>query len=380
MSSVKWAEKDVEGTLGVTRWYQDFYVYSSSGQVLSKSVNGYLSLAEGRSQSKYLWNKFFMQGHKGHKVCSVWQSKNTTECYDGVAYSQQLTTSTPITVTKGPKCPPDTVLINGLCVPKMQTKVDPRKGKYKPPVVAGVEEKNMSKIQWLGAIEDTQTYQACIGKKIQDCGTFFPNLSDPQQKKGLDTCIEMAKITCKSEAEVTQGWTPSKQEVMDLQNKINVELKKYDYCPIGVDGNLGGQTCGAAIWAKSSAGAPIAVPQQCNYIKNTFQLKECPPGGGPVVVKTCPETPCPPGQDCVSGKCYPACPSGQQHDAADPSKCVPIPTKTASGDDGGKWGLLLLAGAAAGAIFLATRAPKLPAREAERADNPRRRTKRRRAA
>lgn len=217
-------------------------------------------------------------------------------------------------------------------------------------------------LRWLGSppvgvgltqdqLDALPAYQACIGAAIVKCNAAFPNWqSDADQKTGLNACIEASKGACKIQVETSQAMPAlSPQAISDLQKKVNDALKKWDYCPIGVDGKLGGETCGALIWAASS-GEPIAVPAQCNGVKNTFQLKDCK--GAQVTPKTCPETPCQPNQDCINGKCYGKCPGGQQHDAQDPAKCVPIPA-VSSGTS--PWAIFGLAAAAMGGIFLASR-------------------------
>ncbi len=153
-----------------------------------------------------------------------------------------------------------------------------------------------SRVQWLGEVEvgvgamyrqipggpkpplteSLPIYQACVGKQIQHCGELFPNwASDPTQKKKLEDCVQAAKALCKKATESAGFSLPSK-DIAALQNAVNAMLKKYGYCPISVDGELGGETCGAALWAMG-AGMPATPPGECNYIKNTFQLKACGP-------------------------------------------------------------------------------------------------------
>jgi hypothetical protein len=215
------------------------------------------------------------------------------------------------------------------------------------------------------------SYQACIGAQISSCNAAFPNWTDADQKTALDACIKTAQGTCKLQVELAATQTLSPSAITALQNQINAELKKYQYCPIGVDGKLGGETCGAAIWA-AGVGAALIVPSQCNSIKNTFQLKDCPAGGGGGGGGCNVGSDCAPNQICINGKCE-DCPPGSTRDAS--GACALVPAAPAKSN----WGLALLAGGAAVAAFFGLRAagvggdvPRSPAQRQMR-ENPRRR-------
>ena len=246
-----------------------------------------------------------------------------------------------------------------------------------------------SKVQWLGeigvgvAIKDTPGYKACLGKLIQNCGQWkdangtplwqlpgWPTLADnPGAKAVLDICLGNAEATCLLQAGAETGVVLTPDQIKARQAQINALLKKYDYCLIGEDGKLGGETCGAAVWA-AGVDPSIAVPAACANIKSNFQLKNCPAGGGGGGPAFDPCKGCTSTEDCVDKKCVPKCPAGQSRGTDGLCKVAAKPTSSET-----PWGLFVLGAAALGAIGLVfLKAPKLPPREADVArDNPRRR-------
>lgn len=118
----------------------------------------------------------------------------------------------------------------------------------------------------VGAIEDTASYQACVGKKIEGCGNQFPpDLANGQWSAGrlkqLNDCIASVEAACRQQA-LNAASALDKSQVRALQTAINKYLTQNGYKPIAVDGILGPNTCGASIWA-ASAGYPIVVPGAC---------------------------------------------------------------------------------------------------------------------
>ncbi len=132
------------------------------------------------------------------------------------------------------------------------------------------------------------TYQACVGVAIQSCGAQAYESNWP--KSQLDDCLDSAQMKCIAQAKAAAGAPAlSSAQVKALQTKINIALQKYEYCPIGVDGDLGPTTCGAAAWAVKTDPS-IVVPGACGTtIKmGSGFLKDCPAGAPP------PELPPPP--------------------------------------------------------------------------------------
>lgn len=126
---------------------------------------------------------------------------------------------------------------------------------------------------------NTPTYQACIGVRVQKCGTDKATLGW-SDKDEMD-CLERAQATCI--AQVTTATPLTSAAVRSLQQRINVALKSYGYCPIAEDGILGPITCGASAWAVS-ADPSVIVPAACgSTIKmGSGFLKDCPKDTTPV--------------------------------------------------------------------------------------------------
>jgi hypothetical protein len=137
---------------------------------------------------------------------------------------------------------------------------------------------------------NTVVYQACIGRLFQDCGEKYEGAQ-------LEQCLEAAQQECIRQAKAAMTQTLSSAEIKALQTKINSLLSKYEYCPIAVDGILGGQTCGAAAWA-AGIDSTISVPGACSNIAMTFRLSDCPSGTPPPEPKPAP-LPAPPPDDTV---------------------------------------------------------------------------------
>lgn len=108
------------------------------------------------------------------------------------------------------------------------------------------------------------------------------------------------------------------------------------------------------IWVKNGANGYTRQITLSSVCPSGFKLPSCPP---PVGSAKCPQVPCGPNEDCVDGSCVPKCDAGYVRDPV-----TGICTKVGGGGGGssgsgglGVWGILLLAGAAVGAIFLATK-------------------------
>lgn len=240
-------------------------------------------------------------------------------------------------------------------------------------IMAKVTWKGQAKVRSLGAVDPTgqpwnnATYNYCIGPAIQSCGEQFAS-----QPELLQQCIDNEQAKCIQKAK--NAPTLDAAGVKALQVKINNALAQYGYCPIGVDGKLGPETCGAAGWAVKTDPS-ITVPAYCNTVKPVLNLKDCAPkpgggGGGGPVPQCSDNKPCPTGKECFGGKCLDKCPTGYTRDAA--GLCQP-PTPTTGGpSEGTSWGVIALAGAALAGLYFALRPPKdLAAPENRLGDNPR---------
>lgn len=123
---------------------------------------------------------------------------------------------------------------------------------------------------------------------------------------------------------------------------------------------IGLVTGSTSIWVKNGANGYTRQITLSSVCPSGFKLPSCPPPAGPT---KCPQVPCGPNEDCVDGDCLPKCPTGQVRDPVT-GVCA-----AAGGGGGGKssgggigaLGIILLAGAALGAIFLATQGAGGPA-------------------
>lgn len=125
---------------------------------------------------------------------------------------------------------------------------------------------------------NTPTYQACMGYYIQQCGVKGYQAGWPQAL--VTSCIDAEQKKCIAQAQAALTTTLTSAQVKALQAVINQALQQHGYCAIGVDGNLGPTTCGAAAWA-AGIGAPVSVPGVCG--------KTVPMGSG--FLKDCPTAP-----------------------------------------------------------------------------------------
>lgn len=119
------------------------------------------------------------------------------------------------------------------------------------------------------------TYQACAGVAIQSCGAQAYQGDWPQSQ--LTACIESAQSKCIATAKAAiAAPTLTSAQVSALQARINAALAQYGYCPIGVDGQLGPQTCGASAWAVK-VDPSISVPGVCGSTVKMGSgfLKDC---------------------------------------------------------------------------------------------------------
>lgn len=239
---------------------------------------------------------------------------------------------------------------------------------------------------------DAAGFKACHGSQWEkakaSCSTDFGPGTDEEKLKALvkqygsiDGCInartvDLALANCKPKfCPVPPGeymgekpgdypWKQKSTKTAQLQAEINSWLTSHGLCPIGADGSLGPETCGAAEYYRDNSGFGGAlniaggVPKTCQASSYTPKKPPCPGGGAaPVTVKTCPEVPCPAGQDCFQQKCVPACPSGYQRNADGNCITKPKPSPPAAGAG---LGWLLGIGAATAAIFIGLRAPATP--------------------
>lgn len=139
----------------------------------------------------------------------------------------------------------------------------------------------------VGAIQDptgqtwnNTTYQACMGHQVQKCGA--EGYAYKWSAAETNACIEAAQKGCIAAAKAA-ATSLSKAQVIALQQAINAKLQQYNYCPIGVDGNLGPTTCGAAAWAAGVGAAGVTVPGACGTTVKVGSgfLKDCAPGTPP---------------------------------------------------------------------------------------------------
>ncbi len=121
---------------------------------------------------------------------------------------------------------------------------------------------------------NTPTYNACMGYSVQQCGSqgYQAGWSTAQ----VTACIDTAQQKCIAQAKSALTSVLTSSQVTALQQAINTALKKYNYCPIGVDGSLGPETCGASAWA-AGTGAPVSVPGPCGktIAMGTGFLQDC---------------------------------------------------------------------------------------------------------
>lgn len=117
---------------------------------------------------------------------------------------------------------------------------------------------------------------------------------------------------------------------------------------------IGLVTGSTSIWVKNSANGYTRQITLSSVCPSGFKLPTCPAPTGPA---KCPQVPCGADEDCVNGDCLPKCPTGQVRDPV-----TGVCAKAGGGGGGkssgggiGALGIILLAGAALGAIFLATK-------------------------
>jgi hypothetical protein len=72
-------------------------------------------------------------------------------------------------------------------------------------------------------------------------------------------------------------WKEKANETTTLQGLINQVLEQWDYCPIAVDGKLGGATCGAASLVRDSLGVSVPVPNACLAHQSEWVTPRHPP-------------------------------------------------------------------------------------------------------
>lgn len=283
----------------------------------------------------------------------------------------------------------------------------------------GRDEVDDERVGHLGATDIKQTagYQACYGNLIAKCEANYQaalkdldvkimtasmNGDDAEvlklegqksvQKQYRAACFQSAESTCLGQQYTAQGTELTTGEVMKLQKSINAFFMTLQNAPclISEDGGLGGETCGAAIYAVANGATHISVPGKCNSIASNYSSDGCKKvasgGGGSKggVAPLCDDSKCPPGQECCKGwpwctnnTCVNKCPEGYARGAD--GYCKEI---AASGEKKSNLGLILLGlvagagviAAAAGAFY--PKAPKLPPRDLmENAHKKRRKSK-----
>ena len=152
--------------------------------------------------------------------------------------------------------------------------------------------------------------------------------------------------TTLTKEELALPWGAGDSRTPGVQVDVNQALMSHDYEPIPVTGVLDSQTCGAFKLATDSWGNDYMNAYGLNCKSFTTPKKKGGGGGGSPPTPECSSTkPCPAGQICEAGKCVPG---GE----------VPGGGGGGSGGGGGGggtsiWGIVLLAGAAVGAIYLA---------------------------
>ncbi len=430
MSAVEWSKE--EGTLGAARYLWDFYVYNAKKQLIGKFVNAILTEAEAWSTSEALKKE-----HVG-AVCAVQKSKVSgpprapikspdlappppgtackwTPVFPGMTFDvkfppkqvpqtrKSLTPNAPL----GPISP--TPLDTSFLRPQPVAASAAAKSEFVQPTYPRnpFTRTSVNGVEWLGAVQDTPGYKACLGNLIKKCESQYQaaiveldakllaaaaNNDDAEynslvaqknaQKTHRDTCFKQAENICLLQGTTAANTNLTPAQVTKLQNDINTFFSSMvdGPCKVGVDGNIGGETCGAAVFAVANGATHISVPGECAKIASTYSSDGCKAGagGGKSVPALCDDAKCPPGQECCrnwewcqNNTCVNKCPEGYVRGAD--GFCA-LAKAASSGDSGGNWGLVLLAGAAVGAIFLGIRAPKnLPPRAAERgvAENPR---------
>jgi len=187
----------------------------------------------------------------------------------------------------------------------------------------------------VGAIEDTLSYQACVGKKIEGCSNQFPpdlpgNQWSAAQLAKLNDCIVKVQSDCRQQALNAAGALSSAQ-VKTLQSSINKALVQNGYQTIAVDGILGPNTCGAATWA-ASAGYAVVVPGACG---NNITWAPVDAAGAPVTTTPAAKAPAPA-----------------------PATSTPTSTTATTTSSGVPWGLILGGAAGLGALLLYAEAQK----------------------
>jgi hypothetical protein len=91
-------------------------------------------------------------------------------------------------------------------------------------------------------------------------------------------------------------WRVKSLDTISLQSIVNAELMAKSMCPIGVDGKLGGGTCGA-IQFLTNNGVATTMPTECQGHTSEFKApikntgKGCGGGSAPVTVSTSPIAP-----------------------------------------------------------------------------------------
>lgn len=285
------------------------------------------------------WSKAKAMG--ATRLCAKnahWPGAENWRCYNGYSFSEGLTQQTaPMGIT----CPTGQVWDNvqKKCVPALMfqpgmsfdTKlpvpsipagnVAPQWGaptmafntSFLRPQLAGV-----GRVEWLddghvgfGYSEGTPVWQP--GLSEEEKKTYFP-------------------------------WGEYSDATKNLQLAINAFLATKGCSGVNADGKLGPETCAAAKLAVSLGGPEgvVGPPPTC---KQFGAAPPCGPPPSPVIEPECTPTKlCPPGQKCEGGKCVPATTPGGGGGGS------------GSGGGGGGVGIvgvLLLAGAALGAIYLA---------------------------
>lgn len=251
-----------------------------------------------------------------------------------------------------------------------------------------------ARVQWLGEVglagasglsvpqlKETESYKSCVAISLNNCPKA---VLDGSFKGTLAECFESTSQVClqladQDEAAKKSGGAASQTpaQITALQTNINKRLTELGICNIGIDGKIGPTTCAAAKYTVGATG--VYTPGICATKTGSGSFDpNCKLGQkqGPPVS---PCALCKADEDCVDEKCVPKCPAGQARGTD--GKCAPA-QKTAAGGET-PWGLFALGAAAVGAIGLVfLKAPKMPAREAERMpeDNPKRRKKSRRRA